>query len=112
MSRIALAIALLAFASIGVVTRSSVVAAPTTASLHVRAVGATMEFRTLGLPGFKFTLRDGRSKTWTGLSPGRYVVVQAPPWGGGLRIQCSDGVSANQYNLSAGQNLTCTFIAE
>jgi hypothetical protein len=81
-----------------------------------------MEFRTLGLPSTVFTLSAGGSRTFNKLQPGTYVVVQAPPVGvatqvgenewtieGGLQITCSDGISGNQYDLVAGENLTCTF---
>ena len=78
--------------------------------LRIVAQGATLEFRTLGLKQTGFTLASGSSKSWV-LKPGRYVVVQAPPWGGGLQIACSDGVSSNEYILEAGGNLTCTFTA-
>jgi hypothetical protein len=81
------------------------------ARLHIRAVGATLEFRTLGLPDPAFTLNAGQTKTWRGLAPGRYVVVQAPPRPGGLQITCTDGHSAMQYDLAVGDNLTCTFTA-
>ena len=84
--------------------------APST-RLTVRGVGAEMEFRTLGLRQTGFTLADGGSRSWN-LRPGRYVVVQAPPWGGGLQISCSDGVSMNEYIIEAGDaDLTCTFTA-
>lgn len=94
-----------------------------TAKLTIRAVGATMEFRTIGLVN-GFTLADGQSRTFRRLTPGTYVVVQAPPVGvwteiepdhyevtGGMQITCSDGVSSNQYDLVAGESLTCTFTA-
>jgi hypothetical protein len=81
-----------------------------------------MEFRTMGLPETGFTLAPGASKVFRRLAPGTYVVVQAPPVGvatqvgenewtieGGLQISCSDGESSNQYDLIAGENLTCTF---
>ncbi len=83
--------------------------APTTARLTITAIGATMEFRTLGLPATSFTLTDGTSRIFRRLQPGRYVVVQAPPWGGPLHISCSDG-NGNQHDLAAGDNVTCTFI--
>jgi hypothetical protein len=97
--------------------------APTTARLTITAVGADMEFRTIGLtPGF--TLTAGQSRTFRRLPPGTYVVIQAPPVGvwtqvgpnqwevtGGMQIQCSDGASSNQYDLVAGDQLSCTFTA-
>ena len=85
--------------------------APTTARLTITAQGAPMEFRTLGLVTTGFTLADGTSRVFRRLPPGRYVVVQAPPWGGGLSVHCSDDVSNMQYDLVAGDDLTCTFIA-
>ena len=93
--------------------------------LTIRAVGAAMEFRTMGLPVEAFRLNAGASRTFRRLTPGRYVVVQAPPIGeatqvgpdqwiieSGLRISCSDSASSNQYDLVAGQQLTCTFTVE
>ena len=107
----------------GCVAPSAGATAPNT-RLTIRAQGAAMEFRTLGLPTPAFTLPAGGSRTWKNLAPGTYVVVQAPPIGaatqvgenewtieGGLQITCSDGVSMNEYELTAGERLTCTFTA-
>lgn len=95
-----------------------------TARLTIRAQGSAMEFRSLGLPSPAFRLSAGSSRTWKNLPPGTYVVVQAPPVGvatqvaenewsieGGLQISCSDGESSNEYVLTAGERLTCTFTA-
>jgi len=79
--------------------------------LTIRAQGAAMEFRTMNMNTTAFRLAAGAQRTFK-LKPGRYVVVQAPPLAGhGLQMTCSDGVSANQYDLEAGERLTCTFIA-
>jgi hypothetical protein len=87
------------------------------ASLRIVAPDG-MEFRTLGLSPGAFA----GSRTFHNLAPGRYVVVQAPPVGvytqvgpgqwtveSGLTITCSDGVSGNQYDLAAGDNVVCTY---
>ena len=82
---------------------------PDTARLTIRVVGADMEFRTLGGIDPAFMIPADRSVTFRRLDPGRYVVVQAPPHGGDLWIRCSDGTSMNQYDLDAGEDLTCIF---
>jgi hypothetical protein len=82
------------------------------ATLTIVARGAPMEFRTLNMATTAFGLADGTQRTFK-LRPGDYVVVQAPPVEGfTLRVACSDAVSSMDYDLSAGERLTCTFIAE
>ena len=76
----------------------------------------------MGLPAPAFTLSDGAQRMFRRLPAGTYVVVQAPPVGvytqvgenqwavdSSVSVKCSDGVSTNQYDLSAGEQLTCTF---
>lgn len=78
--------------------------------LTIEAVGATMSFRTLNLSPAAFELAPGQRRTFR-VKPGRYVVVQAPPIEGSLQVSCSDGASSMEYDLSAGESLTCTFTA-
>ena len=95
-----------------------------TATITVRAVGATMEFRTLGRLPTAFTVADGASQTFTNLQPGTYVVAQAPPIGvstqvgpdqfvieGGTLVQCSMPGSTHQFDLQRGDVQTCTYTA-
>jgi hypothetical protein len=93
------------------VTQHTLADSPDTATLTITASGADMEFRSIGLNPDGFLVRDGDSRTWQNLKPDTYVVVQAPPWGGGLSVECSDGVSSHQYDLAAGDDLSCTFTA-
>jgi hypothetical protein len=110
---LATAVAGVALALSALVAQHSSADAPTTARLTIAAVGADMEFRTLGGIDPAFTVLNGQRRVFRRLPPGRYVVVQAPPVVTvGLRIQCSDGVSSNQYDLQAGDALTCTFSVE
>lgn len=83
------------------------------AKLTIKAEGDALEFRTLGLSPSAFLVPAGGARIFQNLKPGRYVVVQAPPLPGrGLRMQCSDGESMNQYDLVAGDDLVCTFTSE
>ena len=93
-----------------------------TATITVHAVGATMEFRTMGNLPAAFTVADGASQTFANLQPGTYVIVQAPPVGiytqvgpdeyeveSGMQIACSMPGSVNQFDLHRGDALVCTY---
>ena len=108
MRRAVLALALAAVVS---VMPSTSEAGSAGARLRIVAAGARMEFRTLNLKPTAFSLTDGGSRTFKNLKPDTYVVVQAPPLPGGVNVQCSDGVSTTEYDLGAGDDLTCTFTA-
>jgi hypothetical protein len=87
--------------------------APTTARLFITAKGAPMRFATLGLgvDTTGFTLQAGQTRLFRRLQPGTYVVVQVPPFTPRLQVRCSDGKSNIEYNLKAGDNLTCVYDA-
>jgi hypothetical protein len=92
-------------------------AGPSKATLTIRAVApgdpVGIEFRSMGLVPDSFVVPDGGEQVFANLKPGRYVVVQAPPRDGwDLRVQCSDGESSNQYDLTRGERLVCTFTSE
>lgn len=90
-------------------TVSTQASAQDSARLRIEAIGADLEFRTLNLSPDSFVVPSGESRTFQNLKPDRYVVVQAPPTSGTLTVQCSDGVSNMEYDLQAGDDLTCTF---
>jgi len=68
-----------------------------------------MEFRSFTDPG-AFTVADGGQFDFTGLSPGIYVVVQAPPIPGHrLQWGCTNGQFPDHVKITGQDDVTCTF---
>ena len=71
-----------------------------------------------GLAPASFTLDDDgsdatdkpRSQTFSGLSPGTYSVSQVPANGNYQSASCSDGSSPASIDLSANEDVVCTFV--
>ena len=60
-----------------------------------------------------FSLANGQSAPFTGLDPGTYEMVETEPTGWNLVSQdCDNGQTADAVNLSAGDEVTCTFVNE
>ena len=81
-------------------------------TLTIKVVGVAAEFRTLApTSGFTlplaFAITANGSRTWS-LSPGTYIVAQAPPVDG-LWPTCNRPGSTHVFELRRGDNVTCTY---
>src|SRR5919197_509779 len=64
-----------------------------------------------GLTPTSFSLKNGESKTYTGVNPGNgYTLAETTPTGWDLQsATCDDGSPVTNIDVSAGETVTCTF---
>jgi hypothetical protein len=66
-----------------------------------------------GLTPSTFDLADGESQAYSNLSPGTYGATETVPTGWNLVSQdCDNNDTADAVTLSAGDDVTCTFVNE